>query len=60
MEKAFEYPDTGRIPIGIIYRTESVPAYEEQLAALDAGPLASHPLRIRPLDEYEQLLRGYM
>ena len=60
MERAFEYPDKGRIPTGIIYRTESVPAYEEQLAALDAGPLVSQPLRIRPLEEYGPLLKGYM
>ena len=60
MERAFEYPDKGRIPTGIIYRTESVPAYEEQLSTLDAGPLVTQPLRIWPLKEYGQLLKEYM
>ncbi len=33
-----------RIPIGIFYRGEPVPTYEEQVPALAAGPLVQQPL----------------
>ncbi len=33
-----------RIPIGIFYQTEDLPAYEEQVPALRAGPLVRQPL----------------
>jgi 2-oxoglutarate ferredoxin oxidoreductase subunit beta len=33
-----------RIPIGIVYRGEPIPTYEEQVPALDAGPLVQQPL----------------
>jgi 2-oxoglutarate ferredoxin oxidoreductase subunit beta len=33
-----------RIPIGIVYRSEDVPAYEEQVSALQAGPLVEQTL----------------
>ena len=59
LEKAFEYPGGGRIPTGIIYRTEDTPAYEEALPALAAGPLAQQPLRARPLEDYRQLLKEF-
>ena len=52
---AREYSGPERIPTGIIYRTEDVPSYEEQLPALEAGPLVSQPMRTRP-HEYGQLL----
>jgi len=38
-----------RIPIGIFYRVEGVPTYEEQVPALKAGPLVKQPLgKLRP------------
>jgi len=56
--KAQEWGD--RIPIGILYRTESQPAYEELVPALAAGPLVKQPLRNRPLQEYEALKQEYL
>ncbi len=41
LAKAMEYPGGERIPIGIIYRDETRPAYEEQVTALKAGPLVN-------------------
>jgi len=41
-EKAYEWGE--RIPIGILYRGEPLPSYEEQVPALQAGPLVSRPL----------------
>jgi 2-oxoglutarate ferredoxin oxidoreductase subunit beta len=49
-----------RIPIGIIYRTESQPAYEEQVPALEAGPLVKQPLRTKTPEEYEVLKQEYL
>ena len=40
--KAQEWDE--RIPIGIIYRDETLPAYEEQISVLRDGPLARRPL----------------
>jgi 2-oxoglutarate ferredoxin oxidoreductase subunit beta len=38
-----------RIPIGIVYRGEPIPTYEEQVPALQAGPLVEQPLeKLRP------------
>jgi 2-oxoglutarate ferredoxin oxidoreductase subunit beta len=34
-----------RIPIGIFYQNENIPAYEEQVPALKAGPLVKQPGR---------------
>jgi 2-oxoglutarate ferredoxin oxidoreductase subunit beta len=46
-ELAYEWED--RIPIGIFYRVEGVPTYEEQVPALKAGPLMKQPLeKLRP------------
>ena len=46
-EKAHEWGE--RIPIGILYRGEPIPTYEEQVPALRAGPLVERPLeRLRP------------
>jgi len=45
--KAQEWGD--RIPIGILYRGEPMPTYEEQAPALAAGPLVEQPLaRLSP------------
>jgi 2-oxoglutarate ferredoxin oxidoreductase subunit beta len=41
-ERALEWGD--RIPIGILYRAQGAPTYEEQVPALQAGPLTSRPL----------------
>jgi 2-oxoglutarate ferredoxin oxidoreductase subunit beta len=52
-EKAHEWGD--RIPIGIVYRGEPMPTYEEQVPALKAGPVAARPLaKLRP-DQIEML-----
>ena len=56
--KAQEWGD--RIPIGILYRTESVPAYEEQVPALAAGPLVKQPLRTRSSQDFEALKQEYV
>jgi len=46
-EKAYEWGE--RIPIGIFYRGEPLPTYEEQVPALKAGPLVKQPLeKLRP------------
>jgi len=46
-ELAYEWGE--RIPIGIFYRVEGVPTYEEQVPALQAGPLVKRPLtKLRP------------
>jgi 2-oxoglutarate ferredoxin oxidoreductase subunit beta len=46
-ELAYEWGE--RIPIGIFYREEGVPTYEEQVPALKAGPLVKQPLeKLRP------------
>ncbi len=49
-----------RIPIGILYRTESVPAYEELVPALAIGPLVKQPLRTKKPAEYEALKKEYL
>ena len=56
--KAQEWDD--RIPIGILYRTEDVPAYEEKVPALEAGPLVKQPLRTKTPQEYELLKQEYV
>lgn len=43
------------IPLGIFYQVEDRPAYEEQVPALQAGPLVKQPLqRLRP-EQVEEL-----
>lgn len=56
--RAQEWGD--RIPIGILYRTEDVPAYEEQVPALAAGPLVHQPPRARPMADYESIKMEYV
>jgi len=56
--KAQEWGD--RIPIGILYRTESVPAYEELVPALAAGALVKQPLRTKAAQDYEILKKEYL
>ena len=46
-ELAYQWEE--RIPIGILYRVEGVPTYEEQVPTLKAGPLVKQPLKkLRP------------
>jgi 2-oxoglutarate ferredoxin oxidoreductase subunit beta len=50
---SFEWGE--RIPLGIFYRTEDVPAYEEQEPTLRAGPLVQRPLVRLSAAEVEEL-----
>lgn len=50
--RALEWGD--RIPIGLLYRREDRPTYEEQVSVLKAGPLVLQPLR-RDLSACEAL-----
>ena len=43
------------IPIGIVYRSEPVPTYEEQVPALKAGPLVQQPLEKLRSEQIEAL-----
>ena len=53
-KRALEWGE--RIPLGIVYRTEDVPAYEEQVLALEAGPLTKQPLAKLEPDQVEELI----
>ncbi|MGD8969186.1 MAG: 2-oxoacid:ferredoxin oxidoreductase subunit beta [Anaerolineae bacterium] len=44
-----------RIPIGIFYKDASVPSYEEQVSALEAGPLVDQPLETLTAEQVEAL-----
>jgi len=44
-----------RLPIGVIYRQEGKPTYEEQVSALQAGPLVRQPFRTWTEQEYAAL-----
>jgi 2-oxoglutarate ferredoxin oxidoreductase subunit beta len=52
-ELAYEWGE--RIPIGIFYRVEGVPTYEEQVPALEAGPLVRQPLKKLRAEQIEAL-----
>jgi 2-oxoglutarate ferredoxin oxidoreductase subunit beta len=52
-EKAQQWGE--RIPIGIFYRDASVPSYEEQVPALQAGPLVEQPLGTLTAEQVEAL-----
>ena len=52
-ERAYEWGE--RIPIGIFYRVEGVPTYEEQVPALKAGPLVKQPLEKLGPEQIEAL-----
>jgi 2-oxoglutarate ferredoxin oxidoreductase subunit beta len=57
-EKAHEWGD--RIPIGILYKGEPLPTYEEQIPALKAGSIVEGPLaKLRP-EKIEMLLSEVM
>ena len=50
--KALEWGD--RIPLGVIYQTQ-LPTYEEQVYALQEGPVATRKLKALTADEIERL-----
>jgi 2-oxoglutarate ferredoxin oxidoreductase subunit beta len=52
-QKAHEWGE--RIPIGIFYRDATVPSYEEQVPALEAGPLVEQPLTTLSVEQVEAL-----
>jgi 2-oxoglutarate ferredoxin oxidoreductase subunit beta len=52
-DKAHEWGE--RIPIGIFYRDASVPSYEEQVPALQAGPLVDQPLETLTAEQVDAL-----
>ncbi|MGD8244999.1 MAG: 2-oxoacid:ferredoxin oxidoreductase subunit beta [Anaerolineae bacterium] len=52
-QKAHEWGE--RIPIGIFYRDATVPSYEEQVPALEAGPLVEQPLETLSVEQVEAL-----
>jgi 2-oxoglutarate ferredoxin oxidoreductase subunit beta len=57
-EKAHEWGD--RIPIGIFYRGEPIPTYEEQLSALKDGPLVQQPLGTDWVQHVEAIGQEYV
>jgi 2-oxoglutarate ferredoxin oxidoreductase subunit beta len=56
-EKALEWGD--RIPLGVLYRTE-MPTYEEQVAGLKAGPIATRTLEKLSANEVESLRAEFL
>jgi 2-oxoglutarate ferredoxin oxidoreductase subunit beta len=52
-DRAHEWGE--RIPIGIFYRDASVPSYEEQVPALQAGPLVDRPVETLTAEQVEAL-----
>jgi 2-oxoglutarate ferredoxin oxidoreductase subunit beta len=52
-DKAHEWGE--RIPIGVLYQDASVPSYEEQVPALEAGPLVEQPLITLTEDQVKAL-----
>jgi len=52
-DKAQEWGE--HIPIGIVYRGDQIPTYEEQVLALDAGPLVQQPLGKLRAEQVEAL-----
>jgi 2-oxoglutarate ferredoxin oxidoreductase subunit beta len=57
-EKAHEWD--GRIPIGIVYRGDPMPTYEEQVPALKAGPLVRQPLGAEWIRRVEPIKQEYV
>ena len=57
-EKAHEWD--GRIPIGIVYRGDPMPTYEEQVPALKAGPLVQQPLGAEWIRRAEPIKQEYV
>ncbi|MCS7286846.1 MAG: thiamine pyrophosphate-dependent enzyme [Anaerolineae bacterium] len=57
-QKAQEWDD--RIPIGIFYRTEERPAYEEMMPALAFGPLVKQPLGQFSEEQIQKLMAEFV
>lgn len=57
-QRAFEWGE--RIPIGIFYRIQGVPTYEDQVPALKAGSLVKRPLAKLQPAQVEELLAEAM
>jgi 2-oxoglutarate ferredoxin oxidoreductase subunit beta len=57
-ELAYEWGE--RIPIGVFYRVEGLPTYEDQVPALTSGPLVDRPLRTLGQTEVQELLEEAM
>ena len=57
-EKAHEWDR--RIPIGIVYRGDPMPTYEEQVPALKAGPLVQQPLGAEWIRRAEPIKQEYV
>lgn len=49
-----------KIPIGLIYRTEGVPTFEDQIPALKDGPLYKRPLNRKVRREWEMIKEEYL
>jgi len=49
-----------KIPVGVIYREEGRPTYEQQVRALANGPLVKQPLDGHSLDEWEKIKRQFV
>jgi 2-oxoglutarate ferredoxin oxidoreductase subunit beta len=57
-EKAHEWEE--RIPLGVIYRDETRPTYEDQVPALARGPLAKQPLDGHSFDVWEKIKQEFV
>ncbi len=49
-----------RIPVGVFYQREDIPAYHERLAVLEAGPLAEQPLGCWTQEQLQALVEEYI
>jgi 2-oxoglutarate/2-oxoacid ferredoxin oxidoreductase subunit beta len=57
-ERAHEWEE--RIPLGVIYRDESRPTYEEQIPALARGPLAKQPVDGHSPEVWERIKQEFV
>lgn len=57
-QKVQEWGD--HIPIGVLYRTEDKPTYEQQVPSLAAGPLVDQPLRDWTEEDYQALAAEFI
>ncbi len=49
-----------KIPIGLIYRIEGIPTFEDQVPALKEGPLYKRPLNRKVRREWEMIKEDYL
>jgi 2-oxoglutarate/2-oxoacid ferredoxin oxidoreductase subunit beta len=57
-ERAHQWPD--EIPVGVIYRDESRPTYEQQVPALANGPLVKQPVDGVNQDLWERIKQEFV